>query len=197
MTEEADWSEFPARVLEPTTPLHRIHRVSRSAPYFGASGLHRFDPPTTHPNEFGVCYLGLEPLTAFVEVFGRVRPVQRSEIESRRLSTARVINHLRLADLTKRTVLGRFGVTAAHSTGTDYGPAQSLSLRLHTAGFDGLVYRVRHDPELQLEVIALFGAPEAASHAAIKWDRPSPIPGSLIQLGQQFGIDVLRKLVLL
>ena len=185
-----DWSEFPARSIEPTTPLHRIHRESRSACYFGASGLYRFDSLPAHPPAFGVCYLALEPLAAFVEVFGRVRPVQRSEIESRRLSTTRVTRRLHLADLTHREVLGRFGITAAHSTGADYGPAQRLSNELHTAGFDGILYRIRHDPGMRLEAVALYGEPEASVHEAIRWSLPPPIPGSLINEGRKFGIDV-------
>ena len=193
--ERPDWAEFPERILKSNTPLHRIHRDSRSAVFFGVSGDHRFDPPPGHPRVFGVCYFGLVPLAAFVEVFGRVRPVQRPEVDGRRLSTARPTQPLRVADLTQREVLGRFGVNAAHSTGSDYRPAQLLSVQLHAAGFDGIAYRIRHDPQMLLEALALFGEPEATSHARMRRDNPSPIPGSLINDGRQFGIEVLPKWV--
>ncbi len=188
-----DWSDFPASFVEPTTPLYRIHQKSQGACYFGTSSLHRFDPLPARPPAFGVCYLALEPLAAFVEVFGRVRTVQRSEVESRCLSTARVTRDLRLADLTNREVLGRFRVTAAHSTGSDYESAQLLSDKLHAAGFDGVLYRIRHDPDMRLEAVALCGEPEASVHDAIRWGSPSPIPGSLIHQGRQFGIDAVPQ----
>lgn len=190
---DADLSEFPERILESSTPLHRIHRASRRACFFGGSGDHRFDPLPGHSGTFGVCYFGLEPLAAYVEVFGRVRAVQRSDIDARRLSTARVTRPLRVADLTQREVLGRFGVTAAHSTGADYRPAQMLSARLNAAGFDGILYRIRHDPQMELEALALYGELGATAHTSIRLERPSPIPGSLINAGRQFGFQALPQ----
>src|SRR4051794_31484697 len=55
---------------------------------------------------------------------------------------------LQLADLTDRTVLGDFGVTAAHSAGSDYAPSQERAANLFDAGFDRVRYRVRHDPAM-------------------------------------------------
>ena len=81
-----------------------------------------------------MCYLGLEPLAAYVEVFGRIRVVPQAELDRRRLSELTVSRVAHVAGLTKRAVLGTFGVTAAHSMGTDYGPSQALSSALFEAG---------------------------------------------------------------
>ena len=100
-----DWAAFPARILRGGVQLHRIHRRGHVPAHFSDSGLHRFDSPLRAGSEYGVCYLGLDPLTAYVEVFGRYRAVQQVEILRRCLSTAHVTSDLRLADLTNRAVL--------------------------------------------------------------------------------------------
>ena len=191
-----DWAAFPARILRGGVQLHRIHRRGHVPAHFSDSGLHRFDSPLRAGSEYGVCYLGLDPLTAYVEVFGRYRAVQQVEILRRCLSTAHVTSDLRLADLTNRAVLGRYGVTAAHSTGSDYELSQDLGTRLHAAGFEGLCYRVRHDPAMTLEAVALFGPTGTARYdrPAISWSDPIEIPGHLIELGGEFGIRVLPPL---
>lgn len=112
--------------------------------------------------------------------------------DRRRISETIGARDLRLADLSHRSVLGRFGVTAAHSTGTDYTPSQELSSRLHNAGYDGIVYRVRHDPQMQLEAVAVF----ARQPTPLNWHDPQPIPNSLVQQGLRFGIRVLPTLTL-
>lgn len=55
-----------------------------------------------------------------------------------RLSELSVAHTVDIADLTDRTVLGEFAITAAHSTGTDYQPAQEVASNLFDAGFDGV-----------------------------------------------------------
>jgi hypothetical protein len=79
--------------------------------------------------------------------------------------TARVLTviaptvELRLADMTDRSVLGRFGIAGDVSAGADYAPTQEWSLRLWDAGFDGIYYAARHDPQFTERSVALFGAP--------------------------------------
>ena len=63
------------------------------------------------------------------------------EFDRRRISELTVSHIVDVADLTDRAVLGEFGITAAHSMGTDYGPAQELAGHLFEAGFDGVAYR--------------------------------------------------------
>ena len=191
------WEHFPARTLRNGTPLYRIHRHDRSAAYFSQSGAHRFDPPGTSRVRYGVCYLGLEPLTAYVEVFGRIGTIRDRDVTSKRLPTARANADIRLADLTDRSVLGRFSVTAAHSTAPDYGASQALSETLHKARFHGIVYRVRHDPSMELEAVALFDKPFAGREPiAITWSTPRHVPESLTADGLAFGIRLMPEIEL-
>lgn len=132
------WGAFPSRSINATTPLFRIHQNHLHPAWFNTDGSWRFDPPPSHRDRFGVCYLGLEPLSAYVEVFGRLRVVPQDEVDRRRLSELSVAHTVDIADLTDRTVLGEFGITAAHSTGTDYQPAQEVASNLFDAGFDGV-----------------------------------------------------------
>ncbi|WP_419916828.1 RES family NAD+ phosphorylase [Candidatus Poriferisodalis sp.] len=187
----ADWRQFPTRTLRAGSSLHRIHRADRAADHYDTTDRHRFGAPPGH-QRYGVCYLAPEPIAAYIEVFGRIGTLGTAEIDSRRISEATGARDLRLADLSHRSVLGRFGVTAAHSTGTDYTPSQQLSGRLHDAGHDGIVYRVRHDPQMQLEAVAVF----ARQPSPLNWHDPQPIPNSLVRQGQRFGIRVLPTLTL-
>ena len=72
-------------------------------------------------------------------------------------------------------MLGDFGVTASHSTGTDYAPAQELAAELFDAGIGGVLYRVRHDPAMILEAVALFGDPGEGPDR-FEPTKPRPIP---------------------
>lgn len=184
-----DWASFPTREIDPATPLHRIHQTQLHPAWFNSDGSWRFDPPPSHRARFGVCYLGLDPLASYVEVFGRIRLVPQAEIDRRRHSELHVTRPIAVADLTDRSVLGAFGVTAAHSTGTDYTPAQDLSAHLFDAGLDGILYRVRHDPAMSLEAIALFGEP-GGSPSRFEPAKPQPIADELIERGREFSIEV-------
>lgn len=208
-----DWADFPARVMPAGTPLHRIHRRGCSPAHFNTARLCRFDAPPDASSSYGVCYLAPDPLAAYVEVFGRFRAMPADKIARRCLSTAHTSRELRIADLTQRSVLGRYGVTAAHSTGSDYRASQSLSARLHAAGFDGILYRIRHDPSMALEAVAVFSrahplrpakshphgpagepAPAAdvdAQSAPFAWSAPADIGLQLIDEGREFDITVL------
>lgn len=185
-----DWSDFPTRSIDTSQPLFRIHRRPLHPAWFNTDGSWRFDPLPTHRDRFGVCYLGFEPLAAYVEVFGRIRAVPQVEIDRRRLSELTVTHRVELGDLTDRTVLGDFGITAAHSTGTDYSPAQELATRLFDAGLDGVLYRVRHDPAMTLEAVALFGEPGETPDRLGPAKR-GPIDDRLIHDGRQFRIEVI------
>lgn len=186
-----DVESFPTTTIPRDPPLHRIHRRANHPAYFSSGGDWRFDPPASHRLRYGVCYLGLAPMTAFVEVFGRQRANPRSAVDARRLSSLTPTADLVVADLTHRSVVGAFGVTAAVSTGWDYGPAQALSARLFDAGFAGVRYRVSHDPSMTLEGIGLFGPPgqHPGRFATVATE---PIPEDLVEEGRSiYGIEVL------
>ena len=174
-----DWGSFPSCVLQSGEDLYRIHRREHTPERLSRSGHQRFDSPSAQrARSYGVCYLGTTPVAAYLEVFGRMRALPVPELTDRCLSVAPVVRAVRLADLTNRTVLGRFGVTASHSTAPDYAESQCLSARLHSAGFDGIRYRVRHDPAMELEAVALFAPPALGDtdNAAVSWSDPLEIP---------------------
>ena len=185
-----DWGAFPSRPIDTATPLFRIHQHQLHPAWFSTGGSWRFDPPPSHRDRFGVCYLGLDPLAAYVEVFGRIRVVPRVEFEHRRVSQLTVCRVADVADLTDRAVLGEFGITAAHSMGRDYRPAQDVAGHRFEAGFDGVAYRVRHDPAMKLEAVALFGEPGETPNR-FNAPKTSPIPDDLIAAGRQFRIEAL------
>ncbi len=56
-------------------------------------------------------------------------------------------------------MLGQYGLTAELSTAGEsvYGLASRWAAALWTAGFSGLHYASRHDPELASRSVALFG----------------------------------------
>jgi len=184
------WSGFPARQIERAVPLFRIHQWALHPAWFNNDGSWRFDPSLADRARFGTCYLGLEPMSAYVEVFGRIGKVPQSEIDRRALSEIRSTADLSVADLTDRSVLGDFGVTAAHSTGLDYGPSQALASDLFEGGFDGILYRVRHDPAMLLEGIALFGDP-GESPQRFDTHKSVPIPPNLTDAAREFRIEVI------
>jgi hypothetical protein len=191
-----DWRAFPSRPLKAGTPLFRIHRARRGPTYFGGDGTWRFDPPPSHRGRYGVCYLAVEDLASYVEVFGRIRVVPQTEIDRRRLSEMPPVRGLTVADLTNRKVLGDFGVTAAHSTSSDYTESQELSAHFFDAGFDGILYRIRHDPAMQLEAVAIFG--ESGDHPhRFSPPKTGAISDDLIERGEAFGIEVVPSTPLL
>ena len=190
----SQWRHFPQRVLPIGTSLHRIHHVARSPEHYSRSGRQRFDAPAPSPAKYGVCYLGLEALTAYVEVVGRIGTVGAEHIASKRLSHATAERLLRMADLADPSVVGRYGVTLAHSTSDDYSQSQRLSMELHGAGFDGIIYRVRHDPQGQLEAAAVF---DESAAGALRWRTTRSLPPSLVVAGRAYGIRVLPPLATL
>ena len=64
-------------------------------------------------------------------------------------------------NVTSRRAL-KFGITAEAGAGGDYEASRTMASQVAAAGFDGVVWLVRHDPRLQLLGIALFGPAERA-----------------------------------
>lgn len=184
-----DWAAFPAIQLTRDIELTRVHSAAHHPAYFNDSDAWRFGPPASRKDKFGVCYLGFgQALTAYVEKYGRSGVITSAQKAGDALSVLHVARSQALADLTDRRIVGQFGVTNTHSSGAEYGPAQQLASDLFDAGFAGIRYRIRHDPKSVLEAVALFGA--AGEHRD-RFESPktqSPIPGWLIDAGEEFGI---------
>lgn len=157
--ESRELAEFPALIWRAHQPLSRIHRQDFASIFFGTDQDGRWNPPEPG-SEWGTCYLSTHRVGAALEVFGRFRFLPQREIDRRVLATVYLTSDVRLADMTDASVLGRYGLTAEASTGTEettYPCTQRWALRLQEAGFGGVYYGARHDPTLGSRSIALFG----------------------------------------
>jgi len=148
----------------------------------------RFDLPAP----CGTCYLACDPLAALLELFGADRLgglVSAEFLAQRRLRELRIPRDLTAADLTSRRAAG-FGITSEIGTIVPYEEPQAWAASLHGAGFEGLVYWLRHDPS-GVEGWALFGPAGERKH----WrrGREVPISGALVRrLQRECGIVVAR-----
>lgn len=184
-----DWTEFPTFQLGPRIDLWRIHNLNKNPAFFNPSDAWRFGPLPTHRGKFGVCYLGLgESIPAYVEKYGRFGVITTTQRAQDGLSELTVARTMALADLTHRSVLGNFGINASHSVGGDYRLSQRLAAQLFDAGFDGIRYRINHDPRLELEAVALFGEPGEHPERFNPPKTINPIPDALVAVGHEFGI---------
>ncbi|MYH72447.1 MAG: RES domain-containing protein [Acidimicrobiia bacterium] len=193
-----DWSSFPTIRITPDTQLWRIHNVENHPAYFNDSNAWRFGPPPTHKGKFGTCYLGLgDPRPAYVEKYSRTGVITPQMRDRDGLSELTVPSPVDLADLTDRSVFVNFGVTASHSTGSDYGPSQELAAAPFNASIGGVRYRISRDPRMELEAVALFGEPGEHPERFNPPKTTNPIPDDLIDLCREFGIDEVPNPLLL
>lgn len=183
-----DIRQFPEYTVHPDRVLHRIHKTIHDPPlYFSNSGEGRFD--LTSEADAGTFYISLSPLGAFVEVFGRFQYVTQERIDERSLSYLSLTRPLRLADVTRREVLGGFGIAGDLSAGPDYKKPQGWAEKFYSAGFDGVFYVARHDPSFRERSVALFGNVESGRKL---FDIDTgPIPEELIEGARyEFGFRV-------
>ena len=104
----------------------------------------------------GACYVTVEPLGAFLEVFRTALELHVSDVSDRVLSELRLGGDLRLANVCSRRALP-FGVTAQLGADGDYAGSQAFAAAVAGAGFNGVRWWVRHDPAQKLVGVALFG----------------------------------------
>jgi hypothetical protein len=157
-----DWSNFPSLIWDADRPLYRIHRRDHHPAWFGASGKERFDPPPALRADFGTCYTGASPESAYVEAFGRLKAaVPVHIITERRLAVFKPRKNLRLADMNDPSILGLYRIDASASIGpvNSYRTNQRYAGELWSAGFDGIHYLSRHDPSLTSVSVAVFAKP--------------------------------------
>ena len=127
--------------------------------FFGKFATERFDDPA---RDFGVCYLGVDTYTAFIECFrqrARFKCVAESEIQQS--SVVRVqISPLNLLDITGPG-LAHLGQTGNLTSSESHVESQIFSRRIfeHPENVDGILYRAKQDPNRFS--IALF---ERAEH---------------------------------
>ena len=183
----ADFTGFPRWTLPTTRALYRIHRQDRGPWYFDNGSTGRFNLS----GAFGTCYLALVPEGAFLETLGRQgRLIDPAEVARRVLSTLRVPRPMVLAN----TGLARaraFGITAGISAieKPDRRTTRRWAEAFHAAGFEGIRYRVSHDPSQHAIGVALFGPAGQSDWPAAA---PEPVGGSLLSLvRRRYGLIVL------
>lgn len=175
---------FPAVTVGGKTPFFRIHGLAHDPWWFCGCGHCRFD--LAKPR--GACYLALEPLASFVEVFRGFGAIAEADVASRGLATLRLEKPRRVADCTDRRAR-RFGVTAAIHATPDYTLTQAWARAFDAAGFDGIRYHASHDPAVRLVSVALFSAGGVMPQGPAQ---TGPIPERLLARAEaEFGIATL------
>lgn len=188
--EDADSLEsFPARIVPARGSDEALWRVTRETHvpwWFSSNGGGRFDLEAPR----GTCYLAFDPITALLEVIGP----RLGGAVSRDFFTERVIRSVsppkrgRMADSTSRRALG-YGVTPEIGVIVPYGLPRRWAERWREAGFDGVVYWARHDPQ-RSKSLALFG--NAGERTNWPPGTSRPIDKALIaRLENDCGIEVL------
>ena len=178
-----DLSGFPTYDLQRRETLYRLHRADRSPWWFSSDGSGRFDlePPS------GTCYLASTPVGAFIEVFRVETVIPEPELEVRALSRLVVPRRSRLADCTASRAR-RFGITGAIHTQPDYALPRAWAAAFAATGFDGIRYRLSHDPAQREVGVALF---DAAGEQDYPVRKTEPVPAGVVdEARRRFGLVV-------
>ena len=183
----ADLTGFPRWTLPTTRAVYRIHRLDRGPWYFDNSPSGRFNLA----GEVGTCYLALAPQGAFLETLGRQgRLIDPAEVARRGLSTLHVPRSMVVAN-TGHARARAFGITAGISAleEPDRRTTRGWAEAFHAAGFEGIRYRVSHDPSQRAIGVAVFGPAGEADWPATP---AQPIDGGLLALvRRRYGLVVL------
>jgi hypothetical protein len=159
--------------------LHRIHWAENEPVFFDAGPAGRFNPRDVEGA--GCCYLALDPLGAFVEVFRRKFLASDADLAARQLTSGHVARRLRLFDGTARE--NRFDETVNWESALAAGhheASQAAASRLW-GEVDGVLYNVRHDPESRLQGVALFGdAGQAETSTVLSSAKTDAIPDDVV-----------------
>jgi hypothetical protein len=126
-----------------------------------------------------------------METLGRTRTIEQNAVDDRSMTVACSHRLLRLADLTNRFAMS-FGIDNSYSASTDYTGSQQLAALLREAGFDGVHYAIRHDPEHELLAVAIFGQPSLEDPTRFIDIKTDPIPDHVVEEAKaEFGIIVI------
>jgi hypothetical protein len=103
-----------------------------------------------------------------------------------------------IADLTDRTIMGRWHLDAGIWAVDDYEGSRRWAQALFEARFGGICYPTRHDVQGRLISVAVFGQPGYQPGRFIGTTPPRSIPPDLIErAAREFGLDVLPGVPLL
>ncbi|HEX6237791.1 MAG TPA: RES family NAD+ phosphorylase [Acidimicrobiales bacterium] len=143
---------FPVWHVHAGTVLCRVTSADHGPWWFSSTGEGRFDlaPPR------GTCYLADDEVGAVLEVLGPLTMIVPSWAKRRSLWHLDLPAQCSAADLTVRAARG-FGITAEVMSIVPYRVPQMWAGALAAAGYQGIRYRIRHDPG-GARALALFGA---------------------------------------
>ena len=163
--------DFPARTIPADYPYARIDHDRYEPEWVCDKRDCRFDPPSGAV--FGTCYLSGHPLGVFVEKFGRFKIAPRSLVDQHSLASLRLTSPVRVADVTDRTILGRWHLTAGSgpvttTTVRNAGRTDSTKPASPASGAPP-----RDDVRGGLHSLALFGKPGYQSDASCSATRMS------------------------
>jgi hypothetical protein len=182
-----DFTGFPRWTLTTTQALYRIHRRDRGPWFFDNGPDGRFNLS----GELATCYLALAPEGAFLETLGRQgRLIDPAEVARRAVSTLQVPQAMILANAGHARARA-FGITVGISAieEPDRRSTRAWAEAFHAAGFQGIRYRVSHDPSQRAIGVALFGPAGAADWMATTAE---PIDSRLLALvRRRYGLVVL------
>ncbi len=112
-------------------------------------------------------------------------------LAGRRLVTAELASPLHLADLTAPGAHG-FGITAELSAISDYTAPHAWSNLLKAAGFGGVRYHVRYDPQSDLAGVAWFGRTGRLARPPTSYSQE--LPAELRLAAAPFGVRLAGNL---
>ncbi len=113
--------------------------------------------------------------------------IPEQEVDARLLATLSVPKRSTLADCTTAKAR-RFGITAAIHTQPEYELTRAWAEAFARAGFDGVRYRLSHDPSQRQLGVALFG-PAGEQHLEVRASAPIP-PEVIEEARRRFGLIV-------
>lgn len=178
---------FPRLTIARNRNLWRVTRKNRSPWWFSSSREGRFDLDSPH----GTCYMTVDPLAAVAEVLGSefvTRVVPSSFFSARTLWCLKPPGTIRAANMTDSLAYG-FGVTAEIGTIVPYDIPQEWARALHSSGYGGVLYQLRHPPSPR-PGLALFGQGGERTSYPVK--RHQELGPALIrQLKAHYGVEVV------
>ena len=147
-----DLAGFPVWHVHAGTVLCRVTTSGFGPWWFSSDARGRFDlaPPR------GTCYLADDEIAALLEVLGPVTVVSPRWAGRLSMWHLGLTRQCTAADTTVRAARG-FGMTGELASMTPYAVPQQWAAAFAAARYEGVRYRVRHDPSGG-RALALFGA---------------------------------------
>jgi RES domain len=177
-------ANFPELVLPAGAEIHRIHAADLGAWYFNAEDTWRFNPCSIAG--LGACYLAERPVAGLLESFKGVSVVDEQDIAAKAHFTVTLKTEIRLADCCVPAA-GDFGVNGEIH---NHAMTQAWAAALAQAGFAGVRYLCRSDPEMSLIGYAFFDKAGEASRGRWPAGQDTSISEDILEEAEAHGLRV-------